>query len=165
MRLVIDLEADGLLYEAKQVWCIVAYDMYRKCYYVYTSEQIGIAMHLDDKKFVTLQEALHLLTSADELILHNGLAYDLPLLEKLYSIDVYPLIDRVFDTYVASSLFNPDRDGGHSLGAWGERLGFAKGEYSDWSKYTDEMLEYCIRDVDVTKKVYDELQREMEAVA
>jgi DNA polymerase I-like protein with 3'-5' exonuclease and polymerase domains len=33
-------------------------------------------------------------------------------------------------------------------------MGFEKGEYEDWSKFSQEMLEYCKRDVEVTAKLY-----------
>ena len=56
-----------------------------------------------------------------------------------------------------SQLYQPNLEKGHSLAAWGERLGFEKGDYEDWSKFTDEMLEYCIRDTKVTTKVYRHL--------
>ena len=160
MRLVVDLEADGLLYEATQIWCIVAYDIDTNYYYLYTSEPMCIYPEMASYS-VTLQEMLDLMESADELILHNGLGYDLPLLERLHGFNAYKAIGRVFDTFVGSCLFFPDRQGGHSLKSWGINLGLHKGDYDDWSKYTDEMLEYCIRDVDVTRRIYDELIREM----
>lgn len=46
------------------------------------------------------------------------------------------------------------RKGGHSLEDYGEEFGLPKGNFSDWSKYSKEMEEYCIRDVDITEKVY-----------
>lgn len=66
------------------------------------------------------------------------------------------------DTLLISRFLNADRVGGHSLEAWGERLGFQKGDHSDWSKFSEEMLTYCIRDVDLTERVLEYLEREME---
>ena len=61
-----------------------------------------------------------------------------------------------------SRLFNPDRPGGHSLAAWGDRLGFPKGDYSDWTGgLTEEMLTYCNRDTAVTLKLYEALKQEI----
>ena len=164
MRLVVDLEANGLLYDADKIWCIVAYDLDEKWYYIHTlrplSKDLIYGEGLLPQRYenVSINKMLRHLGSAEQLILHNGLGYDLPLLEKLYNVRFN--IDKVFDTFTASSLFYPDRDG-HSLGAWGARLGFPKGDHSDWTQYSDDMLLYCIRDVDVTRKVYDELRREM----
>ena len=53
-----------------------------------------------------------------------------------------------------SRLDNPSREGGHSLASWGTRLNFPKGEYDDWSMYTEEMGEYCKQDVKVLVKLY-----------
>jgi len=68
--------------------------------------------------------------------------------------------DRL-DTLVLSRLADPAQEGGHSLRNWGNRLGFPKGEHSDWTQYSEEMLKYCIRDVEVTQRVYRELTKLM----
>lgn len=60
-----------------------------------------------------------------------------------------------------SRLSVPSRDGGHSLAAWGERLGFPKGDFDGpWDTYTAAMRDYCIRDVDVLEKLYDRVRTE-----
>ena len=46
--------------------------------------------------------------------------------------------------------------GRHSLEAWGYRLNEAKGDFgktSDWSEWSQEMQDYCVQDVTVTKKL------------
>jgi len=91
-------------------------------------------------------------SEADCLIFHNGISFDVPVLERLLDIDFSDIL--IEDTLVMSQLYKPRLDGGHSLSAWGDRLGFAKGDYDDWSKFTEEMLQYCIRDTKVTTKVY-----------
>lgn len=89
---------------------------------------------------------------------HNILAYD--------GIYINALIDRecirlaaCIDTLVVSRLVNYSNEGGHSLAEWGERLGFRKGNFSDFSKFSVEMLDYCIQDTLVTLKVYEELKK------
>jgi DNA polymerase I-like protein with 3'-5' exonuclease and polymerase domains len=57
-----------------------------------------------------------------------------------------------------SQLDEPRREGGHSLASWGERLGFDKGDHEDWSKFSEEMLTYCIRDTEITTKLYRHLK-------
>ncbi|MBB6253043.1 DNA polymerase [Nitrospirillum iridis] len=51
-----------------------------------------------------------------------------------------------------------DPRGAHALADWGERLGFPKGDHSDWTQFSYEMAEYCRRDVDVTRKVWEALE-------
>ena len=91
---------------------------------------------------------------------HNLIGYDLPVMRKLWGIRIPA--HRVVDTLVLSRLFHPDLDGGHSLAAWGGRLGFAKGEHDEWDEISPEMIEYCKRDVDVTQRLHDALMGQMQ---
>ena len=48
--------------------------------------------------------------------------------------------------------------GRHSLESWGYRLGLRKGDFiktGDFSKWSQEMQDYCERDVEVTYKLYE----------
>ena len=111
------------------------------------------------------------LADATEIILHNGIKFDLVAL-KLFGILDYEVgyldkEDKLFgkpvkivDTLVRSRLLNPDRYGGHSLKAWGLALGEHKGDYTDFSCYTQEMLDYCIQDTKVTTLIYKSLDAE-----
>jgi|21_taG_2_1085346.scaffolds.fasta_scaffold00816_16 DNA polymerase I-like protein with 3'-5' exonuclease and polymerase domains len=91
---------------------------------------------------------------------HNLIGYDLPVMRKLWGISVPS--ERVLDTLVLSRLFHPDREGGHSLAVWGMHLGFPKGDHSEWDVLSDEMIEYCKRDVDVTEKLHNALMVQMQ---
>jgi len=66
----------------------------------------------------------------------------------------------VLDTLVLSRLFNPTREGSHSLAAWGFRLGQRKMEFKEFEEYTEEMLTYCVNDVLVNAKLYKYLKEE-----
>lgn len=108
-----------------------------------------------------LEEYLNVLHKADVVVGHNLVDYDLPVLAKLACRDLsFP----VFDTLVLSRMLDPDRFGGHSLKAWGIRLGVLKGEFGNkddeeetWDKFTEEMYEYCEQDVVVLKALYTHL--------
>ena len=52
------------------------------------------------------------------------------------------------------------RDGGHSLESWGERFKFPKGSIENFDYYTEDMLEYCKQDVNITYKLYNYLKEE-----
>jgi DNA polymerase I-like protein with 3'-5' exonuclease and polymerase domains len=70
---------------------------------------------------------------------------------------------QVCDTLVLSRLLNPSLEGGHSLAAWGERLGFPKGDFNDWDGgLTPEMEKYCIQDTLVTEKLFYRLVATLE---
>ena len=88
----------------------------------------------------------------DEFVGHNIIGFDAPVIKKIIGIDLHEK-GKVIDTLVLSRLFDPVRAGGHSLKSFGERLKFGKLDFKDFSEYSDEMLEYCIRDVELTERV------------
>ena len=79
----------------------------------------------------------------------------------LYAWLVQPV--KFVDTLLISRFLNADREGGHSLESFGERLGFPKGSHSDWSKLTPELITYCHQDVAVTERTLKMLETEMES--
>jgi len=96
-----------------------------------------------------------LIINYDKLVGHNLLSFDVPVLNKLWQSNI-PL-SKIEDTLILSSLFNPDREGKHSLKSWGERLGLGKLEYKDFDSFDKDMLEYCVNDVEITHKTYEYL--------
>ncbi len=141
MKIVIDIEADGLLIAAKNVWCVVIQNL--------DDGNIDTFRPEDEDFAVTISEYFN---DAEAIIGHNIMMYDLPLLKKLYGINYNP--SKVIDTQLISRVLEPDRENGHSLKAWGIRLGNVKSDFTDFTKYTEEMLEYCIQDVKVTSSLY-----------
>lgn len=93
---------------------------------------------------------------------HNIVSFDAYHIRRLLGLPM--AIDRIVDTMVLSYLYNPHLKGGHSLRAWGDRFKFPKGDHSDWSKFTPEMLEYCERDVRVTTKLFLKLSERMRRI-
>ncbi|AJT60827.1 DNA polymerase-like protein [Ralstonia phage phiITL-1] len=173
-----DIETDGLMEYSvipgvtesavvSKVHCIVIHDYHAHWYRRYRSDVPG-----------DIERGLEVLMESDLLVAHNGIKYDIPVLELLYP---HFKIDRkkVLDTLVLSRLLHAnikDTDnallrrgelpgklyGSHSLKAWGYRVGEAKGSYGEgegdvWAEFNEEMLEYCEQDVVVTRKVFDRL--------
>tara|TARA_R110002111_G_scaffold115042_2_gene175986 strand:- start:475 stop:2208 length:1734 start_codon:yes stop_codon:yes gene_type:complete len=142
MQLVFDIETDGL--DPSVIWCLVAQDEHGKFHHFYED---------------TLQEGIKFLQKADRLIGHNILGYDIPVIKKLTGIDLYQA-DKIIDTLVLSRLLNPTREGGHSIGKWGPKLGLPKKDSPEWSTFTKEMLSYCERDVDINYRLFNYLKKE-----
>ena len=94
------------------------------------------------------------------LVAHNGIAFDFPVLNKVWGLKIK--LHQVLDTLVLSRLLNPMRTK-HSLAAWGEDLGFPKTEFNQFDQYSEEMRQYCINDVKVLEKVYNQLLKEKES--
>ena len=97
--------------------------------------------------------------SGNKMVAHNGISYDVPVLCDLWDIDFSDV--EIVDTLVLSRLYNPQLEGGHSLKSWGERFKFPKGDHSDWSQLSDEMITYCIQDVNITERVYNHVIKEL----
>lgn len=94
------------------------------------------------------------------LVAHNGIAFDFPVLNRVWGLKIK--LHQVLDTLVLSRLLNPMRTK-HSLAAWGEDLGFPKTEFNQFDQYSEEMRQYCINDVKVLEKVYNQLLKEKES--
>jgi len=135
----LDAETNGL--KPSEVWVVV------------TMQDEVLSEHYTPE---SLRKAL----DNDALVIgHNLFGYDIPVLKRLWDIDIDS--SRVKDTLVMSRLADPQRDKGNSLRSWGERLNFPKGDHSDWSCLSDEMVTYCKRDVELTAAVYDRLLFEL----
>ena len=139
----LDLEANGLTPDT--IWCVV-------------TRENGVSQVHTNRS--TLCEAL---AGSVSVCGHNLIGYDLPVLKRLWGLSVAP--ERIVDTLVLSRLFDPSRQGGHSLRAWGETLGFPKGDHDDWSRLSEEMIDYCKQDVAVTEAVHQQLVKDMEDFA
>ncbi len=144
--LIFDIETDGFLLQATQIFVLAIKNIDESDVDVYTGNDI--------------KHGISRLQKADKIIAHNGLLFDIPCIKRLYDIDLG--FKTVVDTILISRLMLPDRDGGHSLDAWGKRLGFHKGDFKDFSKLTDEMIEYCKQDVRVTERLYKKLRIDAE---
>ena len=94
-----------------------------------------------------------------EFIGHNIIGFDAPVINKVLGIDLFKL-GKVTDTLILSRLFNPVREGGHSLKAFGLKFGYKKFDFDDFTKFSQEMLRYCIRDVKLLIQVYTLLKRQ-----
>jgi DNA polymerase I-like protein with 3'-5' exonuclease and polymerase domains len=142
MIIVLDIETNSA---HDKIWCVVCRDLKTDVVSIFTQPN-SLQQYLD---------------SVDKIIAHNGIFFDFPVLKKIWKIQAKK--SQVIDTLVLSRLYNPSLEDGHSLAAWGQRLGFPKGDFKDFDNgLTDEMLEYCKQDTLVTAKLYQHLTKEME---
>ena len=193
-RLVVDIEASNLLanmldfsslpYKMNSeasLWCVVIRD-------VDTDEVISLSSPLGNT--ITKDQMKEAFEGCTEVIAHNGIKFDFIALDLFgvldYEVGYLGKPDKLFgkevkitDTLIRSRLFNPDRYGGHSLEAWGKRLGNFKDDFrqqsvdagliaanstkgEEFRQYSDIMLSYCQQDTLVTKLVYLELEKEFQ---
>lgn len=192
--LIFDIETDGFYDVVTKLHSLVIMypepdnpTVYSCCDADYTpdlSRFEGLDIHR-----LSLEEGLRMLMEADNVIGHNILAYDLPVLRKLYPW--FKLGDhRAIDTLIEAKLRWPRdnlrpwdfRDGpknnmpvklygNHSLEAFGYRLGVMKGEYKDecaklgialntiWQVWRPHLQDYCVQDVVVTKALLHRIRK------
>lgn len=138
--LLVDIETDEL--PATKVWLIGTMD-----------KLTGEVRNFPLPSKSDVKEIQEWFNSYDQIIGHNFIDFDGPVMNDILGLEFDDI--NIVDTLVLSRLDNPQRDGGHSLEAWGKRLGEHKGEFNDFSKYTEAMEEYCIQDMRVTDKLHD----------
>lgn len=162
-RIAFDIETDGL--NATKLHSLVLHDLDSK-------QLLSCA---DQDGYASLADGVKLLKSARLLVGHNILKFDIPTIERLYSVK---LKAGVYDTLIAARTAYPDVMlfdyttnlpkniwGRHGLKAWGLRIGELKSSFGEdderaWESWSKEMQDYCEQDVRVTVALYDWLQNE-----
>jgi DNA polymerase I len=159
---VFDLETNGLYDEVTTIHCLVLHDLNRDQTFTYGPDSIAAGLE-------------HLAT-ADVLIGQNILFFDIPVIRKLYPFYTFAAA-RIIDTLITTRLIWPkeklyDMDteqytqvppklrGSASLKAWGYRLSDYKISFKDFKEYSEEMLAYCIQDVNVTTQLFRHTQKQ-----
>ena len=145
-KVILDIETDAL--NASVIHLAICKETVPNRYHIFGSPD-GYSME-------TLPKYL---MSADKIIMHNGISFDLPVINKLLNTKIP--YSKVIDTLLLSYLHNPVIDNGHSLEAWGKRLDFPKLSHDDYSTYSPEMETYCKQDVDLTEKLYDHFMEQV----
>ena len=166
MAIIFDLETNGLLDDVTKIHCMVVKDTDSGVVNTFTDNiEEGLAW----------LEAQH--HKGSTIVGHNVIKYDIPVIQKLFPwFTVDPT--KVLDTLVLCRLIKTDvKDGdvklmkaeklpkklygSHSLAAWGYRLGNYKGDYDGgWETFSQEMLDYCVQDVEVTNHLLQHLQKD-----
>jgi len=160
---IFDLESDNLIPDMTTIHCIVLKNPILGTVHRFSSQQGNIT------------KGIELLQGASTLIGHNIIDFDIPAIQKLYpnfepSGNIYDTIvcsrliwadmkERDFSRVVTDPLFPKKLIGSHSLKAWGYRVGLLKGDFkesekADFSKWSQEMEDYCAQDVEVTERLW-----------
>lgn len=159
MRLVLDVETN---LAHNHIWLCVTKD-------------------IDTKEIKVWKAASNLseyLKDATLIIGQNILGFDARILNSIWKTKI--ALSQCYDTLIVSRLLEPSRENGHSLEAWGTTLGLGKIDYpAVWRWMFDRretyegecydvvhmgLLEsYCIRDVEVTEKLFYELEAQLKA--
>jgi DNA polymerase I len=170
---IVDIETDGFLEKLTKIHCMVIKEIETGKVRVFR----GSAPDLEFQQGLDLLEQL---SEKAKIIGHNIIKFDLPAIQKIYtsfSINQENVIDTlVLSRLIHSDLRNSDSIytttgrlpnklwGSHSLKAWGYRLGILKGDLGEaeerFDVFTEEMLNYCKQDVEVTESLYAYLTKD-----
>jgi len=161
MNLVFDIESDGLYRDVTRIHCLCIHDLDAKEDYIFN----------DEGNAEPITKGVQMLEDACNMVGHNIVGYDLRVIRKLFPW--FSPAGNPVDTLVLSRIYHADilktdqkrkwknmplqLYGRHSLEAYGHRLGEYKGEFgktTDWRNWSEEMQDYCLQDVHVTKKLW-----------
>lgn len=158
--LVYDTESNGFVDSSTVMWTFCAKD-------VRTGQRWSFGG--PDGVFKDRDAIQQLFLNSDQVICHNQIKHDLPLLAKLgIASRNHWGHAKIIDTFTLSSLLNPDRPappgckGGHSLEAYGICSGgsITKVKQDSWDVYDPNMMVRCMSDVDLTEYTYKYLSSE-----
>ena len=157
--LIFDLECDGLLNEVTQIHCLVVHDTETDTTHTYN----------DQGNTDPTVRGIQTLADADCICGHNIIGFDIAVIQRLYPWFTYKqAIDTLLlSRLIHSNMMSVDKKrnwkqmplqlyGRHSLESYGYRLGAYKGNFgktADWMNWSQEMEDYCVQDVEVTKKL------------
>ncbi len=167
--IIFDLETNGLYDEVTTIHCLVIYD----------TEADQTLIYNDQGTQEPIVRGIQILADADCICGHNIINYDVPCIRKLYPWFEY---NNIIDTLLLSRLLHADMMsvdkkrcwkqmplqlyGRHSLESYGYRLGKYKGDFGktcDWTEWSQDMEDYCVQDVEVTKKLVKHFEKKLNA--
>lgn len=138
--MIFDVEADGLLDEATKIHCL-AY---------YKDKKVQVTSDYDEMRKILL--------SADQLIGHNIILYDIPLLERILSIKIKA---ELIDTLALSWYLNHKRIR-HGLEEYGDEYGIPKPEIKDWVGLSEADYQHrCMEDVKINLRTWLDLKKKL----
>jgi DNA polymerase I-like protein with 3'-5' exonuclease and polymerase domains len=142
MRVVIDIETNSLVRPSK-IWLIVCKDV--------DTGELYVWRNVSDNP-TEAKSFLDFASRCTYWVGHNVLGYDFPVLYRLLDL---PRVDiqSICDTLVVSKLVDYSRQG-HSIEDYGLLYGLEKIKFNDFKQYSREMEEYCVRDIDISHRVY-----------
>jgi hypothetical protein len=146
---VADIESDNLLDEATLLHVL--------SYQILGKEVKSIDKTEQARRIVKFFQ--HHIHKKIPIVFHNGISFDIPLVEKILGIDLSELM--VIDTLGLSWHLNPKRKL-HGLASFFEDYGIAKPKVTDWEGLTHEEYENrCVEDVRINTALWEDLMERL----
>lgn len=186
LMLITDIETNGLLHNVSQFHCAVTYDYTTDQYIRYRPDDFGayidaleaevargglIVFHNGHKYDIPVIELLAKKLLGRDVKFPKENVLDTLVMSRL----IYSNIKDTDAGLLRAGKLPGKRFGSHALEAWGYRLGEMKGEYKDdfkaslaesgeeyvegmeWLLFNEDMMEYNVQDVVVTKALFEKL--------
>lgn len=92
---------------------------------------------------------------------HNLIDFDYPVICSLtdYRPSWSDPFDHLCDTLILSKLADYSRADGHSIEAYGHSFGLEKIDFTDFTEYSQELEDYCKRDVEICERIFRKHER------
>lgn len=146
---VFDIESTGLLWDGDRITLI--------CYKFLGEDKVYVCH--DSKDFpadFSVSDGIKGLSLASGVIAHNGANFDIPFIEKmtdgmnLQHLEKFFYDGYMYDTMLASQTLFPTRNR-HSLESW---YPDTKVHNEEWGELTQNIIDRCITDVQMTEALY-----------
>lgn len=151
---VFDLETDGLMDTVSKIY-ICGYKMYNQ-------DKVNVFWGDSQESRIRAMLQWHI-DNKIPMVCHNGITYDIPVLEKVYNIDLSELM--VIDTLALSWYLNIDKKK-HSLEALSSDYDVSdkfQVDHGDWINLTREQaISRVTADVDINVVVYNDFIERLE---
>lgn len=141
-----DCEGDNFLTDLTKIWTLQIADHVDAPTIVYA----------DQKGYPPIAEGLEKLKGFKKVVFHNAWGYDFWAINKIYPDTLKQ--EQMVDSLVLSRLMN-SKASRHNLHDIGEALGYPKGDFSDFSQFSEEMAVYGKQDVEILKRAWKGLHR------
>lgn len=143
-----DIEADALLEKATKMH-VLSFNMF--------GGKAGSIEGTNSDRIKKFFE--HHMENKVPVVFHNGITYDIPLVEKLLGMDLRPLM--VIDTLSLSWYLNTERKV-HGLDSFFEDYGIAKPKIDDWENLSyEEYKNRCEEDVKINVALWEDLKERL----
>lgn len=136
-----DCEGDNFLPDLSRMWLLQ----------IAQGPRGEIVAYADQPGFRPIREGLEKLRKAKKVVFHNGMGFDLFAINKLYPDTLR--WEQMIDTLVISRLLN-SKAKRHSLADIGDALGYPKGDFHEFDRFSKAMVKYGIQDVKILQKAW-----------
>jgi DNA polymerase-1 len=135
-----DCEGDNFLNDLTTMWTLQ----------IAESVDGPVEVYADQPGYKPIAEGLKVLSEAEKVVFHNGMRFDFWAINKLYPGTLR--YEQIIDSLVLARMVNYSSR--HALADLGEVLGFPKGNFHDFTRFSEAMVTYGRQDVRILQEAW-----------